>query len=141
MATKAKKTGGGATPGPDTPPTIYWECDAGPDWQWQSGDPSHAGFPVTVNDSRTGTIVLPSNPGYWYPCIQLMIGGTQTIGYACLRYFVDQKGNNVQAMVYCPGGGWSFSGLSGKISQTSGNGGFNLSASFKPLSASRKGRK
>jgi hypothetical protein len=140
--TKAKKTASGVTPGANQAmATIYWECTAGPDWNWLSGDPSQTPFPVSQTPSLGGTIVLPPNPNYWYPCIQLVFA-QDYFGYVCLRFFQRQSGNTVQAMVYCPQGGWNFVGQNGSISsETEGNGGFNLSAAFVPIPTLRKRKK
>lgn len=137
--TKAKKTAGGADPGPGLVP-IFWQCTAGIGWAWRSGDPTNATFPCTQNDSRSGMVYLSPNADYWYPCIELeWINQTPSqgaLGYACLRYFPAANGNNVQAMVYCPGNWSPFEGPSDpQMSQTNGDGGFNLTA-YCPFGAS-----
>ena len=81
--------------------TIKWRCLADVTWQWLSGAGGNEGIPIQANDmAREGTITLPPQENYWYPCIALVQaqGGTRTTGNAYLRYFQRNGKDVVQAL-------------------------------------------
>lgn len=84
--------------------TIKWTCTVTGDWQWRSGNEGYTTFPAKDDNIRTGTITLPPNPDYWYPCVELHVNTGSSwepagiVGTACLRYFKDDEGDKVQAL-------------------------------------------
>ncbi|QSQ25546.1 hypothetical protein JY651_11685 [Pyxidicoccus parkwayensis] len=105
--------------------TITWKCTAGAGWQWLSGSPGTPGFPTTGDGERSGTITLPPNPNYWYPCISLVLQG-QSIGNAYLRYFQDGNVDKVQAIAVAQGSWIEYGPVDTQTSQTNASGGINL---------------
>ncbi|MFC1750821.1 hypothetical protein ACFL2V_18675 [Pseudomonadota bacterium] len=105
--------------------TIKWICTAGRDWEWLSGGEGQPGFPVTSDEVREGTITLPPNPDYWYPCIELVLQGV-TKGNAYLRYFTENGVDKIQAMTVAQGK-WAEKGEESAVySCTHAAGGINL---------------
>ncbi len=109
--------------------TIKWICTAGGDWQWLSNRAQDPGFPVANDPVREGTISLPPNPDYWYPCIELVLQGATT-GNACLRYFNENGVDKVQAMTVAQGEWVSEGSVSAGYSHTQSDGGINLLVQF-----------
>jgi hypothetical protein len=105
--------------------TIKWTCTANPDWQWLSGSAEHPGFPVANDQVREGTISLPPNPDYWYPCIELVLQGVTT-GNAYLRYFNENGVDKVQAITVAQDHWMSEGPVSAGYSHTQSDGGINL---------------
>ena len=108
--------------------TIEWKCTLGADWQWQSGSATHPGFRDPGDDVRKGTITLPPNADYWYPCITLALPGLT--GNAYLRYFNEGGVDKIQAIAVAQGQ-WEDDGPVGvEASETDGRGGISLLAQF-----------
>jgi|GEM_PF-1877964 len=84
--------------------TIKWTCTVTEDWRWRSGSEGNPTFPATDDNVRTGTITLPPNPDYWYPCVELHVNNNSPwepngiVANAYLRYFKDDEGDKVQAI-------------------------------------------
>lgn len=84
--------------------TIKWTCTITGDWQWRSGSEGNPTFPAKDDNIRTGTITLPPNPDYWYPCVELHENTGSSwepagiFGNPYIRYFKDDEGDKVQAI-------------------------------------------
>ena len=113
-----------------TTKTIRWTCTAGASWEWLSGaanPPPLPSFPTQGDPTRTGTVMLPPNPDFWYSCIELILQGITT-GNAFFRYYQDTNGNDVVQACTVAQGHWTSTGLVGTSSSTDPNGGFSLIA-------------
>ena len=82
---------------------IHWTCEAKAGWLWKSGSPGHPGFPVVNDSKREGTISLPPNADYWYPCIELILDNGSHAGNAYLRYFKVDGKDKIQAITVAQG--------------------------------------
>jgi len=109
--------------------TISWKCTTGPAWEWKSGGEGNPGISTADDTVREGTINLPPNPDYWYPCIELVLQGVTT-GNACLRYFKDKGVDKVQAMTVAQGEWIEYGKESESYSSTNAGGGINLLVQF-----------
>lgn len=84
--------------------TIKWTCTVTKDWRWRSGSEGNPTFSAEDDNIRTGTITLPPNPDYWYPCVELHVDNNSAwepsgiIAHPYLRYFKDDEGDKVQAI-------------------------------------------
>jgi hypothetical protein len=107
--------------------TVRWKCTTGPDWQWRSGSPGTPGFSAQGDNIRQGLITLPSNPGYWFPCVDVVLPGNTT-GNAYLRYFNDNGVDKVQAITVAQNNWIEQGDESETMSQTRSTGGINLTA-------------
>ena len=105
--------------------TINWVCTAEADWEWRSGSPGNPGFPTGDDGIREGSVTLPPNEDYWYPCVDLVLQG-KTIGNAYLRYFQDSEGDKIQAITVAQNIWISEGEVNGSSSVTKSNGGINL---------------
>jgi len=81
-----------------------------------SGNQPHTGFPVGDNDRvREGTITLPPNNNYWYPCIELVNQHYATAN-AYLRFYQTESAY-VEAIIIVQYKGEYHGGSSLKMSE------------------------
>jgi hypothetical protein len=85
--------------------TIKWTCQLGPDWQWLSGKQKQ--IPSDIR-SMEGTVTLPPNKDYWYPCVDV-VGQGVTTGNTWLCYYKENGVDMVQA-ISCAQGKWMSEG-------------------------------
>ncbi len=114
---------------------IMWKCTLGPEWQWRSGSEGTPGFIDEQDKIREGSISLPSNENYWYPCIDLILQGV-CIGNAYVRYFNKNGKNCIQAIAVAQNN-WIANGnvvegddTVNNISIADNNGGIRVEARF-----------
>ena len=109
--------------------TIKWVCTAKPNWEWLSWSPGQPSFPVGSDPIREGTITLPPNRDFWYPCVELVAQGLTT-GNTYLRYFSEDGIDKVQAIAVAQNCWISEGEISNTSSETKGDGGFTLKVYF-----------
>jgi len=105
--------------------TIEWTCTSAAQWEWLSIGPKNPGVPVGGDNLQmTGTISLPPNQNYWYPCVSLLLPGDWpgiamgTVGNAGLQCSLDASGNPQVNVMTVAQGNWTSYGQPGRQSQT-----------------------
>jgi hypothetical protein len=113
--------------------TINWICTVKPGWEWRSGSPGTPGFSVEDDPIREGSITLPPDEDYWYPCVELVLQDTTkgTItGNVYLRYFKEDGVDKIQAITVAQNVWISEGPISTERSETNCEGGINLHVYF-----------
>ncbi|HEX3048836.1 MAG TPA: hypothetical protein VHY08_29070 [Bacillota bacterium] len=118
--------------------TLKWKCTATEssekEWQWLSSNLYEGGsVPITGDAVREGTITLPANEDYWYPCINLVLPGV-SFGFTYVRYFKQNDQDMLQARVEArveKAVYWDHKGQErSDISMTNSEGGFDIEVIF-----------